>query len=44
MILWKELKALTSGLAPGTHYVRCPYCGWDKERSNDTLEFRFTLT
>jgi putative DNA primase/helicase len=43
-ILWKELKTLTSGLAPGTHYVRCPYCGWDKERSNDTLEVRCTLT
>jgi hypothetical protein len=43
-ISWKELKALTSGLSPGTHYVRCPYCGWDKEQSNDTLEVRCTLT
>jgi len=43
-ISWRELKALTGGLQPGTHYVRCPCCGWDKERSNDSLEVRCTLT
>jgi hypothetical protein len=43
-ISWKELGALIGGPAPGTHYARCPYCGWDKERSNDALEIRCTLT
>jgi hypothetical protein len=41
-VSWNEIELLT-GWRSGTHDVRCPYCGWDKERSNDTFRINRTL-
>ncbi len=39
---WDIIEHITGGCS-GTHYTRCPNCGWDKERNNNTFTIDRTL-
>jgi hypothetical protein len=42
-VSWGEIEALTNSKS-GTHYTRCPNCGWDKDQSNNSFKIQCTAS
>jgi hypothetical protein len=42
-LTWNEIETITGGRS-GICDTRCPYCGWDKEQSNQTFRIDRTLS
>jgi len=41
-VSWNEITIMTGGRS-GIRDTRCPYCGWDKEKSNQSFRIDCTL-